>query len=136
MINTFPTMFLALLAHAILRVFIGVILVNMGFSHMGKSRPALLLAISSTVPRLRGYAPLFAAKLAVLEVVMGVMFVFGFYTQIAAIAAVLYALKMLFFKRTLSYPLMPSPLFFVLLIGVSISLFITGAGILAFDIPI
>lgn len=136
MINLFPTMFLALVAHALLRLCIGLALVYLGVRHYGRDRAALVQAITAHFPRFSKMASLMALKLAIFEVIIGCMFMTGFYTQIAALAAIILSLKMLVFRKTFSYPLVPQSLFWFLVIGVSISLFITGAGILAFDIPI
>lgn len=136
MINLFPTMFLALVAHALLRLFVGLALVYLGVRHYGRDRAMLVQTISTNFPSFSKMARFMAFKLAVIEVIIGCMFVAGFYTQIAALAAIILSLKMLVFRKSFSYPLVPQSLFWFLVIGVSISLFITGAGILAFDIPI
>ncbi len=135
-VNPFPTMFLALIAHAVLRVIFGLILMSFGYRHLFAERPTLTQAIAACVPRLSGVAKWFAIKLAIAELLLGAMFVFGFYTQIAALATIVYAIKMLFFRKHLNPPLMPTPAFFLLAIGVCLSLFITGAGVFALDIPL
>lgn len=135
-VNPFPTMFLALVAHAILRIIFGLILMALGYRHLFAERQTLTQAIASCVPRLSGMAKLFAIKLAIAELLLGAMFVFGFYTQIAALGTIIYAMKMLFFRKHLNPPLMPTPAFFALAIGVCLSLFITGAGVFALDIPL
>lgn len=135
-VNPFPTMFLALVAHAILRVVFGLILMALGYRHLFSERQTLTTAITSCVPRLSGMAKWFAIKLAIAELILGAMFVFGFYTQIAAIATIIYAIKMLIFRKHLNPPLVPTPAFFLLVIGVCLSLFITGAGVFALDIPL
>jgi uncharacterized membrane protein YphA (DoxX/SURF4 family) len=137
MINPFPTVFLALIAYAVLRVIIGLILIYLGYQHLIPRKASLKAALVSCVPRfLSGYTGFFTMYFGVAEVILGLMYVAGFFTQIAAIITALFALKMLYFRKRLTYPLVPSPIFFLLLIGVSVSLFITGAGVFAFDIPI
>lgn len=137
MINPFPTVFLALIAYAVLRVAVGFMLVYLGYQHSIPRKVALRKALSACAPHfLSRYTGFFVVCFGVAEIILGLMFVAGFFTQIAAIATVLFALKMLYFRKHLTYPLVPTPMFFLLLIGVSISLFITGAGVFAFDIPI
>jgi uncharacterized membrane protein YphA (DoxX/SURF4 family) len=135
MINPFPIAYLALVAHAILRVMLGLILVQLGWRHMTKDNARLAEALRSCVPSLARFAPGFALYFAMVEIALGAAFIAGFYTQIAAMVAVVYALKLLYLRNRLA-GLTPSPSFFVLMIGVCLSLFITGAGILAMDIPI
>jgi uncharacterized membrane protein YphA (DoxX/SURF4 family) len=135
-VNPFPTMFLALIAHAVLRVIFGLILITLGYRHLTGQRAMLTNAIAVCTPRLSGMASGFAIYFGVVELVLGAMFVMGAYTQIAALATVAYALKMLFFRKHFAPPVVPSPSFYFLAIGVSLSLFITGAGVFAFDIPL
>jgi uncharacterized membrane protein YphA (DoxX/SURF4 family) len=135
MINPFPIAYLSLVAYAALRVILGLILLNLGYRHMTKDNARLTEALRACVPTFARLAPGFAIYFAVVELALGAAFVAGFYTQIAAMVAVVYALKLLYLRNRLA-DLIPSPSFFLLMIGVSISLFITGAGILAMDIPI
>jgi uncharacterized membrane protein YphA (DoxX/SURF4 family) len=135
MINPFPIAYLALVAHAILRVMLGLILVQLGWRHMTKDNARTAEALRTSMPSFARFAPGLALYFAIVEVALGAAFIAGFYTQIAAMVAVVYALKMLYLRNHLA-GLIPSPSFFALMIGASLSLFITGAGILAFDIPI
>jgi hypothetical protein len=64
------------------------------------------------------------------------MFFVGAYTQVAAIGAIVLSIKMLVLRRHLAHPSIPQPLFYVLMLAISVSLFITGAGALAFDLPL
>lgn len=136
MINPFPTVFLALIAYAVLRVFIGLALVSLGLKHFRHSRPELTRVISTRFPFLSRVAWLIAWKYGVAEMLIGAMFIVGFFTQIAAIVAAILSIKMLVFRKTFTYPLVPTPVFWFLTLGIAISLFITGAGVFAFDIPI
>lgn len=136
MINLFPTMFLSLVAHAILRIFIGTILVSLGIRHYRRNRTAVTHIIRERFPLLSGLAPYIALKWALFEVIIGLMFIGGIYTQVAAILCALLSIKMLLLRNMLPYPLIPQPMFWFLTLGVSLSLFITGAGVFAFDIPI
>jgi len=137
MINPFPTVFLALIAYAVLRIIVGLILVTLGYQHLFRRKAALRSALTACIPNfMSGYTGFFAAYFGVAEIILGLMYVVGFFTQIAALATVLLSFKMLYFRKRLTYPLVPTPLFYILLIGVAASLFITGAGVFAFDIPI
>ncbi len=136
MINPFPTMFLALVAYAVLRVFIGFALLNLGVKHYRNNRTELAQVIATNFPFLSRLSRLIAWKYGVIEILLGAMFIVGIFTQIAAIVAAILSIKMLILRKTFTYPLVPTPVFWFLTLGISISLFITGAGILAIDIPI
>jgi hypothetical protein len=45
-------------------------------------------------------------------------------------------LKMFVMRNWFDHPSIPTKLFYVLLFAASVSLFITGAGVFAFDLPI
>ena len=116
-------MFLSLLAHAILRVTLGGILFLLGSKHAFKVSKDPLAPKTALV------------FLGIGEMAIGVLLAIGLATQVAALAAVpLGALVLLFRKRLAPY--IPSPAFYVLLIGAALSLVITGAGIFAIDMPI
>lgn len=125
-------MYLSLIAHALLRMTAGAILVSLGYRHW-KQKESVRSALSPVFP---SWAHAIAIKLAVAEAMIGLALIAGFYTQIAALAAIIFSIKILMFRKRLTHPLFPSPLFYVLLIAVSLSLFITGAGAFAFDLPI
>lgn len=125
-------MWLSLVAYAILRVFVGGVFLVLAYRHYHK-KDEVKKRLATRWPKLAG---LMAAKLFVVELLLAGMFIAGFYTQIAALIAILFSLKMLVMRKRLPYPLMPQPMVFALLIAASLSLFITGAGIFAFDLPI
>jgi uncharacterized membrane protein YphA (DoxX/SURF4 family) len=114
-------MFLSLLAHAVLRVIAGGTLIYMSGDHLRKLRTP-------------GASKITLVALGLLELMLGGMMVIGLLTQIAALGALGLSIAVLPLSRKYaSY--FPSPMYFVLLIGVSLSLFITGAGALAIDMP-
>ena len=74
--------------------------------------------------------------LSLIEIIVGTLFFIGLYTQIAALLSMVYALKFIVLHERLKHPLIPEQKFFILLLVASLSLFITGAGALAFDLPL
>lgn len=75
-----------------------------------------------------------AWKAIIPEVVVGLMLLFGYYTQIAAIIGLVIAFKQLAFAKR--YPIF-APLTrpgYLLLCAVCLSLLLTGAGAIAFDL--
>ena len=133
MLNPFPTMFLSLFAHAFLRIVLGAILVHLGFRHLTKDRASLEAAVYQRWPRFARFAVLY---MGVVEIAIGAMFVVGIYTQIAAIVAMALSTKMLVFRKYFVHSALPQSFFYMLMFAVSCSLFITGAGVLAFDLPL
>ena len=122
MLNLFPIMFLSLLAHAILRITAGMLLIYLGVSRQKtlRTNPAASWGI--------------LAFLSLIEIVVGAMLIAGFLTQVAALILLCYAIVALLLRKRLAAYLLP-PSAHVLMIGVAISLFITGAGAFAFDMP-
>lgn len=82
------------------------------------------------------FSSFFIWYVVVVEMVVGVLFVLGLYTQIAALLAMLFVLKLHVMRRQLSHPLLLSGTLRFLLFFCALSLFITGAGAFAFDLPI
>lgn len=132
MLNPFPIQFLALLAYMLLRIFVGSIFLYFGVSHIQR-RNEIVHALSFP---LFGHNLFLVWYFALYELLIGAMFFFGFYTQIAALLAVILCIKMLIFYNRFTSTYIPSKIFYVLLLGASLSLFITGAGAFAFDLPI
>ncbi len=132
MLNIFPIQFLAPVAYLILRVCIGTLLIRLGFSHM-RNREELKEIFEFSFFPYKGFT---IWALALIEIVIGVLFFIGLYTQIAALLTMVYSLKFIILHEKLKHPLIPERRFFILLFVISCSLFITGAGILAFDLPL
>lgn len=132
MLNPFPIQFLALYAYLILRVFLGIILLRLGIIHYAHRHELRQVLTLPWFP----YGNFTALLFAIGEIVIALMFITGFYTQIAALAAIGMSIKMVVWRQHFAHPTIPQKLFYTLLLGASISLFITGAGHLAFDLPI
>ena len=75
-------------------------------------------------------------SLILTELVVGTLFILGLCTQIAALIVILMSFKMLFLRKYFPHDALPSRLTYLLLLGISCCLFITGAGAFAFDLPI
>jgi uncharacterized membrane protein YphA (DoxX/SURF4 family) len=132
MLNPFPIQFLAPLAYTVLRVVVGTVLFSLGLSHL-RDRDSLAPLFSfSWFP----YGRFAVWYLALIELAVGLMFLFGFLTQIAALLAMFLSLKFIVMRSRWSAPSIPDRLFYILLFGASFTLFVTGAGAFAFDLPI
>lgn len=83
-----------------------------------------------------GKAPWLAAASAVVHGTLGFMLGAGYYTQIAALVAILGSIKSFIFAKRYPSIIPLSRPAIVLLIAILLSLFISGAGAFAFDLPL
>lgn len=132
MLNLFPIQWLALFAYAILRLFVSGVLVVLGFRHLHLRNE---IAAVTKIP-FWPFPRLAIALMVTAEIISGTLILVGFYTQVGALILVLLCLKMIVWHNYIPHPGIPSRLMYVLLLGCGLSLFITGAGVLAFDLPI
>lgn len=126
-------MFLSMLAHAILRVMLGGALLLLGYRHLFTRRRSFSRAVK---PTFRRAATPFIIALGALEAMAGTLFVLGAWTQIAALAAMFYAMGLLIFRGVVAHTSLPDRWFYFMVLAASLSLLITGAGAFAFDLPI
>lgn len=134
MLNFFPIQFLSMFAYALLRVCIGILLIRAGWKHIG-SRREIQGPLAYTFP----FFPLGSTALwiiAITELASGIMFLLGLYTQIGALLSMVLCLKLIIWNSRLPMPFFEKRSFYTLLFFASLSLFITGAGVFAFDLPI
>lgn len=132
MLNVFPIQFLAPIAYMVLRLCVGFVFLYLGHRHL-KNRRTLMGAFEHVS---FAYGSFFVWYMGFFEMLIGVLFILGLYTQIAALLSMILIAKLFFLRKRLVHPLLPGPLARVLLFFASMSLFITGAGIFAFDLPI
>lgn len=132
MLNPFPIQFLSLLAYLVLRVIAGFVLIVLGYRHF-KARKELSQILTLPFFPFGGVATTF---LILTELIVGVLFVLGMHTQYAALVVMAMSVKMVVLRPRFSHPSIPSRLMYLLFFAIGCSLFITGAGALAFDLPI
>ena len=132
MLNPFPIQFLSMLAYFILRVTIASILVYLGFLHLKHRRELKDVFTLSWFP----YGTFITWALALLEILAGIFIFVGAHTQYAVLLVFMMSVKMIFLRQWFNHPTIPPKIFYVLLLGASLTLFITGAGVFAFDLPI
>lgn len=132
MLNLLSIQFLAPLAYTLLRVCLGLILIRFGTYHLKHRSPSSTIVVGSPI------APhtWILLSFGVLEVVGGVSMLLGFYTQVGALIGITLSGIQVIKPSMFTYPTALPRTFFVLMFCVSVSLFITGAGIFAFDLPI
>ena len=127
MLNPFPIQFLALLGYFILRVVVGWLLFWQGYNLIYQARHN---TEEHRPPRWLLWS------LGLLEILLGLQFLLGFLTQIAALTTLILAICILLTPKTRIRAYLPDTSFWLLLIGVCLCLFITGAGAFAYDLPI
>jgi uncharacterized membrane protein YphA (DoxX/SURF4 family) len=126
MLNLFPIQWLALVAYFILRLGIGGM-----FLYYAKEQYRHRQALKSQhIPAIWLYI------LIAGEVLTGFLFIIGFVTQAAAIVSVVISSSLLTWSRPYTHTALPPRPVLVLLITISLCLFITGAGVVAVDLPI
>lgn len=72
----------------------------------------------------------------IVEVLIGLCLLFGYYTQIVALVAALAAIKFFVLKRRIGGYAPISKIASLLLLAICLSLVISGAGALAMDVPL
>ncbi len=132
MLNLVPLQFLALFGYALLRVVVGFIWLDLALGH---KQDASRLKESLQLPLFPW--PKFAVTMIITtEFVIGSLFVIGLFTQVAALLSILWCLKLLVLRRYFLDGTFPDTRTTILLLAIGTTLFITGAGALAFDLPI
>ena len=119
MLTLLPIQFLALFAYFLLRVCIGVIILHFGIKlWFSADRPpgAFVFAGVATIT--------------------GMQLLLGLATQLAALTLLVLSLVILCLPNSRIRSQLPDTSFWFLAGGVAISLFITGAGVFAIDLPI
>ena len=134
MLNPFPEFLnYAPLAPFILRVVVGFIFLELGMLKF-KSEKGRWMASFETL-HLRP-TTLFVPLYGLLQVVGGVMFLLGAYTQVAALGFVLFTGLELYVEWKAGAVLKRDMTFYLLLFTISLSLLISGAGAYALDLPL
>jgi len=121
-----------MLAYFVLRILVGGMLIYLGVLHLRHREELRYVLVLSWFPFGRFSTWMFGIS----ELILGVMFVLGFFTQIAAVVTALMSLKLIILSHWFQSRYIPERLFYLLLFGTSLSLLITGAGAFAFDLPI
>lgn len=134
MFNTFPTLLaFGLLAPFLLRLTLGLILVDFGYKKLFKNRVFFQEILTKTL-----FKPVttWVWILGILDMIIGILFIIGLFTQITAIVALILFAVGLYIKKQNPDKIQTSHIVFGLMIIIAISLLLTGAGFFALDIPL
>jgi uncharacterized membrane protein YphA (DoxX/SURF4 family) len=132
MLNLVPIQFLALFGYAILRIVVGWVWCHLALRHY-QARASILSDLN--IP-LFPWPRIALAIIIGIEFLVGILFLLGLWTQIAATLSFIWCVKMLVLRSSFNHASFPDRVTIVLLLAISITLFITGAGVPAFDLPI
>lgn len=134
MLNPFPDLLTyGLLAPFILRLVAGLVFVNLGLATFKNEKQSWLTSLSTLrVPR-----PDLAVKIiGLLEILGGAMLVLGFYTQVAALALALLTFAEIYVEYRDPAILKRNFVFYLMLLTITLSLLVSGAGAFAIDLPL
>lgn len=132
MLTLFPLQFLSFFAYSFLRITIGCI-----YIFLARQQLQNFEIISPKI-----HWPVFTKGSFVLtlfivcEGIIGTLFLIGLFTQIAAILSIGLCFKIIIWHKRFPAGSIPERMTYLLLFIISVTLFITGAGALAFDLPI
>lgn len=132
MLNLVPIQFLALFGYAFLRIVIGWVWCQYALRHY-QERDQILPTLNAPFfpwPRIA------LSMIIAVELVIGILFVLGLWTQVAAVLSIIWCIKLVTLHFLFLHESFPDRITILLLFAISITLFITGAGVPAFDLPI
>lgn len=134
MLNPFPDLLsYSLLAPLILRLVVGLIFIDLGVLKFRSEKERWLASFDALHLR---PADLFVNLYGFLQVAGGILLVVGLWTQLAALAFVIFTGIELYIEMTAREVLKRDLVFYLLVFTISLSLLFTGAGAFAFDIPL
>ncbi len=133
MVTTFPQLLIyGFFAPTLLRITAGITLFFLAHSFW-RERAEIIKIIFPIIGRMPRWLVWFSI---LFEVAVGIALVVGYGTQVAAILGIITALKHLFWWKRFAHLLPFSRSTYYLLAVICISLLFTGAGALAFDLPV
>lgn len=134
MLNPFPELLMySLLAPFILRVLVGLIFIDLGLLKFRGEKEGWANSFETL-----GLRPteLFLPLYALLQIVGGLLLLVGLWTQVAALAFIIFSGIELYIEWQAGEILKRDIVFYLLIFAISLSLLITGAGAYAIDIPL
>ena len=134
MLNPFPELLTySLMGPFILRAVLGIIFIDLGLLKLKAERANWTLLFETLHLKPAGY---FVKAVGLIEIIGGLMLLFGFYTQIAALVFVIFTGIELYLEWKDEKIIKRDFVFYALLFAIALSLLLTGAGAFAFDIPL
>ncbi len=134
MLNPFPELLsFGLLTPLLLRLVVGFIFLNTGYLKLTRERERWMIFM-----RAIRFAPAreWTMALGLAEIIGGVLLILGLFTQYAALGLLLLTAKEWLVEYKEDVLVSRDITFYTLIIAILISLLLTGAGFLAFDLPL
>jgi uncharacterized membrane protein YphA (DoxX/SURF4 family) len=133
-VNLFPELLnYSLLAPFILRIVIGFIFIDLGILKFKGERERWIASFETLNLRPAEFT---VSIYAVLQIIGGLLLLFGFWTQAAALAFVIFTGTELLVEWRAREILKRDIVFYALIFSISLSLLISGAGAFAIDLPL
>jgi len=134
MLNPFPELLTySFFAPFILRVVVGLIFVDLGMLKFRGEKERWLASFETLNLR---PADLLLSLYAALQIIGGIMLLVGLWTQVAALAFVIFTGTELYIEWKAREILKRDLVFYALIFAISLTLLLTGAGAFAIDIPL
>jgi len=133
-LNPFPDLLvLSLFSPFILRIFIGLLFINLGFLKLTKEKQRWVASFEALRIKKASYL---VGVAGTLEFVGGFFLLLGFYTQIVALVFLIITFLEIFAEKRESTLLTRDIFFYIMIFVVLVSLMLTGAGLFALDMPL
>lgn len=134
MLNIFPALLTySMLGPFVLRVVVGFIFLDLGMLKFRSEKLRWVASFEALGLRPADFMVLFYATL---QIAGGLLFLLGLWTQVAALAFVLFTGMELYIEWEAKEVLKRDIVFYLLAFAISLSLLLTGAGAYALDIPL
>ncbi|HEY9586309.1 MAG TPA: DoxX family protein [Candidatus Paceibacterota bacterium] len=134
MLNPFPELLsLSFVAPLILRVVVGLIFINTGYLKITKEKQRWAIFLNAI--RLRPAKEL-AFALGLIEIAAGAFLIVGLFTQYAVLALLALTAKEWYVEYKEDVLVARDIVFYTIVGAILLSLLLTGAGFLAFDLPL
>ncbi len=132
-LSVFPSLLdYGLLAPFLIRIVAGFIFLDLGYLKVKKERERWYNLFNTFI----GMGGFLVTLVAVVEMVGGVLLILGLFTQIAALVLALLAFLNLYLEWREPAFIRRSLVFYMMLFAMTLSLLFSGAGFLAFDLPL
>ena len=123
----------ASLSPVILRLILGLVLLNLGWLKLHQEKNGWIMFMRAmNVPKPR----LVISTFGIIEIIGGLMFMAGLYTQSIALVFILLGAIQLFIESKEESLLRRDVVFYLLITAISLSLLLTGPGMYAIDLPL
>ena len=134
MLNPFPDLLAySLLAPLFLRLVLGLIFIDLGALKLRSEKERWITSFDALYLR---PADFFVVVYGIVQIMGGLLLLFGLWTQVAALAFAILTGIELIIEWSMREVLKRDLTFYLLIFVISISILLTGAGAYAFDIPL